>query len=108
MFSAYTGFKKRKSFLLNVFVGEKEMLNLDRESLLDIIRDEYQEEITKIITNCQFSGKNYLDVDGLNSALRTLKIDNFAISLDEDDWFELLYELAPDVYDRLSYGQLAA
>jgi hypothetical protein len=81
---------------------------LDKEILLDIIRDEYQSEVKEIITNCQFSGKSYLDIDGLNSRLSGLRINNFSDSLDEDDWYELIYEFTPEVYDELSYGKLAA
>lgn len=81
---------------------------LDREILLDVIRNEYTEEVTEIITNCQFSGKSYLDLEELNDRLARLRINNFKLSLSEDDWFELLYELTPEIYDELSYGKLAA
>ncbi len=82
---------------------------LEKEIFVDTLREEYPEEITEIIYNCQFEGKNYLDIDGLNSRIKTLRIVNFMNeTLSEDDWFELLYELAPDIYDDLSYGQLAA
>lgn len=81
---------------------------LEKEILLDTIRDEYPEEVTEVIYNCQFNGKSYLDVDGLNSRLRSMKILKFNDFLSEDDWYELVYELAPDVYDELSYGRLAA
>lgn len=81
---------------------------LDREILLDVIRQEYQEEVMDIITSCQFSGKTYLDLEGLNSRLARLKINSFKLSLNEDDWFELLYELTPEIYDELSYGKLVA
>ncbi len=81
---------------------------LEKEILVDTLRNEYPEEITEVIYNCQFNGKNYLDVDGLNSRLKSMKILTFNDSLSEDDWFELVYELAPDVYDELSYGKLAA
>mgnify|MGYP003685588007 CR=1 FL=1 len=81
---------------------------LDKEILIDVIRDEYQKEVTDIINSCQFGGKNYLDIDGLNSRLSALRINSLALSLSEDDWFELLYELTPDIYDELSYGKLAA
>lgn len=81
---------------------------LGKEILLDMLREEYSEQITDIIYNCQFSGKNYLDVEGLNLALKSLKISKFHEPLDENDWFELLYEFAPDVYDELSYGSIAA
>lgn len=81
---------------------------LDREILIDVIRNEYQEEVTEIIINCQFSGKSYLDLESLNHRLARLRINNFKLSLTEDDWFELLYELTPEIYDELSYGKLAA
>ncbi len=82
---------------------------LDNEILVDTLREEYPDEITEIIQNCQFAGKNYLDVESLNSRLRALRITNFMNeSLSEDQWFELLYELAPDIYDDLAYGKLAA
>jgi len=35
---------------------------LDKEILLDTLRDKHSEDIIEIIDCCQFSGKNYLDV----------------------------------------------
>lgn len=81
---------------------------LEQEILLDTIRDEYSKELLEIIENCQFEGKNYLDVEGLNSGLKSQKIISYNESLSEGDWFELLYELAPEIYDDLSYGKLVA
>ncbi|MFT6630863.1 MAG: hypothetical protein ACJAS4_000807 [Bacteriovoracaceae bacterium] len=89
-----------------MFLGGIRML--DKEFLVDTLRDEYPEEVTEVIYNCQFNGKNYLDVDGLNARLKTLKLLNFNDTLSENDWFELVYELAPDIYDELSYGKIAA
>ena len=81
---------------------------LEKEILLDTLRDEYPEEVTEAIYNCQFNRKSYLDVDLLNSRLRSMRLLKFNDSLSEDDWYELIYELAPDVYDELSFGRLAA
>ncbi len=80
----------------------------EKEILLDTLRDEFPEEVTEAIYNCQFSGKRYLDVEALNDRLKTMRILKFNDSLSEDDWYELIYELAPDVYDFLNYGHLAA
>ena len=81
---------------------------MDKEMLLDSLRDEYSEEITNLIYSIQFSGKNYLDVEGLNAQLKSLRLVSFRSGLTEDDWYELVYEFAPDVYDELSYGSLVA
>ncbi len=80
----------------------------EKEILLDTLRDEFPEEVTEAIYNCQFSGKRYLDVEALNDRLKTMRILKFNDSLSEDDWYELIYELAADVYDFLNYGHLAA
>ncbi len=80
----------------------------EKEILIDTLREEYSEEVTKAIYSCQFQGKSYLDVEGLNSRLKSMRILKFNDTLSEDDWYELLYELAPDIYDELSYGSLAA
>lgn len=81
---------------------------LEKEILIDTLRNEYHEEVTDVIYNCQFIGKNYLDVEGLNARLKSMKILTFNDSLSEDDWYELVYELAPDIYDELAYGKFAA
>ncbi|MBD65071.1 MAG: hypothetical protein CME62_07680 [Halobacteriovoraceae bacterium] len=81
---------------------------MDKELLMDSLREEFSEEITEIIYRVQFYGKNYLDINGLNQELTSLRLVSFRDSLSEDDWFELLYEFAPEVYDQLSYGNLAA
>lgn len=81
---------------------------MDQELFLDTLREEYQKEITDIIYECQFEGKNYLDAAGLNKALKGLRVTNFqSVELTEDHWYELIYELAPDIYDELSYGLAA-
>lgn len=92
---------------LKLYVSRRTKM-LENEILLDTLRDEYPEEVTEVIYNCQFMGKNYLDVDGLNARLRALRILTFNERLTEDDWYELVYELAPDIYDELSYGKLSA
>jgi hypothetical protein len=102
----YTEYKKEYSFFVGRLDGGLKML--EQEILVDTLRDKYSEEVTEIIENCQFIGKNYLDVDTLNLNLKSLRILNFHDSLSEDDWFELLYELTPDIYDELSLGKLAA
>jgi hypothetical protein len=81
---------------------------IEKELLLDSLREDYAEEITKIINFCQFDGKNYLDVYSLNAGLRSLTFTHFQTDLSEDDWYELVYELAPDIYDELSYGRESA
>ena len=77
---------------------------LDQEILLDTLREEYSEEVKEIIYSCQFAGKHYLDVEGLNSRLKRLRISSFNPILSDHDWYELIYELAPEIYDELSYG----
>ncbi len=80
---------------------------IDQEILLDTLREEYPEEVTEIIYSCQFAGKHYLDTRGLNNRLKSLKIFHFNATLSENDWYELVYELTPEIYDDLSYGQAA-
>ena len=81
---------------------------MEHELLIDRIRDEYAEQVRDIIYNCQFKGKLYLDIDGLNQKLKTQKILKFEDILTEDDWYEILYQLAPDIYDEFSHGYIAA
>lgn len=80
----------------------------EKEILVDALRSEYSEEVIKIIQSCQFYGKSYLDVDGLNFELRGKQLLNFNNNLSEDDWYELLYELTPDIYDELAFRGQAA
>ncbi|MEX0798491.1 MAG: hypothetical protein WEB87_06250 [Bacteriovoracaceae bacterium] len=78
-----------------------------KETFLDDLRSEYRDDVEMIIVECQSLGKAYLDVEKLNKKLRVLKGD-FAGGLSEEDWLELIYELAPEVYDSLDFGIIAA
>jgi hypothetical protein len=100
----YNGYST-KILVCRTFVRGRVML--DKEILLDVLRLNHSEEVIEVIDCCQFSGKNYLDVAGLNSKLNSLNLTNVSGGLTEDDWFELVYELAPDIYDVLSYGKIA-
>ena len=81
---------------------------MDKEILLDSLKREYSEEVTEIIYHCHLDSKVYLDVDALNTGLNSLMLVSFRQGLSENDWYELVYELAPDIYDELSYGSIAA
>lgn len=81
---------------------------MDKEILLDSLKNEYSEEVTQIIYHCQNDQKVYLDVDALNSSLKSLMLISFRQGLSESDWYELVYELAPDIYDELNYGNAMA
>ena len=78
-----------------------------QEFFLDTLREDYSEEVTEIINNSQFIGKTYLDLESLNDQLKRLKIAGYPTSLSADDWYELIFEFAPDIYDDLSYGLAA-
>ncbi len=75
---------------------------IEKVLLLDRLREDYADEIIKIINFCQFEGKDYLDIYSLNSKLRALSVLSVQTDLSEEDWFELIYELTPDTYDQLS------
>jgi hypothetical protein len=80
----------------------------EKEILVDTLRSDYSEEVIKVIRSCQFYGKSYLDVDGLNFELRGIDLLSFNSNLTEEDWYELLYELTPDIYDELAYREQVA
>ena len=77
---------------------------MDKEILLDSLKNTYAKEVTEIIYNCHIDSNVFLDVDALNSSLKSLTLVSFRQGLSETDWYELVYELAPDIYDDISYG----
>lgn len=81
---------------------------MDKEILLDSLKSDYAEEITEIIYNCHIDSNVYLDVVALNASLNSLMLVSLRNSLSEADWYELVYELAPDIYDDISYGKSIA
>jgi len=81
---------------------------MDKEILLDSLKNKYSAEVTEIIYHCHIDTKVFLDIDALNSSLQSLMLISFRQGLSENDWYELVYELAPDVYDELSYGNSIA
>ena len=81
---------------------------MSKDQLLELLIDEYSEQITDIIvTNYSNSGQA-LNFGKLNHKLQSLRIDRSSPSLSEDEWYELIYELTPDIYDILYYGKYAA
>jgi len=77
---------------------------MDKEILLDSLKNQFSKEVTEIIYHCHIDSNAYLDVDALNASLKSLMLVSFRQGLSESDWYELVYELAPDIYDELSYG----
>ena len=77
---------------------------MDKEILLDSLKNKFSKEVTEIIYHCHIDSNVYLDVTALNTSLKSLMLVSFREGLSESDWYELVYELAPDVYDDISYG----
>ncbi len=76
---------------------------VDQEISLDTLLDEFADEVTKIIEHCQINGKKYLDLERLNLNLNRLELGRDSPQLSEDDWYELIFELTPEIYDELSF-----
>lgn len=81
---------------------------LDKEVFYESLINQYREDVKMIINECQSFGKSYLDVEALNHKLANLH--EFALNegLNEDDWLDLVYEIAPEIYNRLDIGNIAA
>ncbi|MEE2671956.1 MAG: hypothetical protein VYA54_09605 [Bdellovibrionota bacterium] len=81
---------------------------MSNDKFLEILVDEYSEQIIDIIlSNYGHSGRS-LNFSRLNQRLQSLRIDHASSTLSEDEWYELIYELTPDVYDEIYYGRKAA
>lgn len=80
----------------------------NREAFYETLVDQYRDDVRNIINECLSLGKSYLDVDALNAKLMTLH--DFAVyeGLSEDDWLDLVYEVAPEIYNKLDFGNIAA
>ena len=81
---------------------------LDKEIFMESLKEQYKDDVKMIIHECQFAGKTYLDVEGLNSKLK--KLHNFALNegLSDDDWYEIIYQLAPEIYEEITFMPMAA
>lgn len=81
---------------------------MSKDKILELLIEEYSDQIKDIIiTNYGNSGHS-LNFGKLNLRLQSLRIGQSPLSLSEDEWYELIYELTPDVYDDLYYGRYAA
>ena len=79
----------------------------NEDAIMDKVRSAYRSQMTKEIVTCQGHGKSYVDVKALNRALKRVTNDQ-TCELEMEDWIELIYDLAPDVYDDIDFGILAA
>lgn len=80
----------------------------NREAFYESLVDQYRDDVRMIISECQSLGKSYLDVDALNKKLLTLHDFAMYEGLTEDDWLDLVYEVAPEIYSKLDFGNIAA
>jgi hypothetical protein len=80
----------------------------NKEAFYESLVEHYRDDVKMVINECQTMGKSYLDIDALNEKL--LKLHDFAMNegLNEDDWLDLVYEVAPEVYNKLDFGNIAA
>lgn len=76
---------------------------LDKETFLEALKGQYRDDIQMLITECQHDGKTFLDVEMLNENLS--KIHHYALNsgLTEDDWLGLIYELTPEIYNKIDF-----
>lgn len=81
---------------------------MQREEYMEILMDKYCEAVQEIIVNCCSHCRGHIDCGKLNTKLELLPLPEAAEPLSEDEWYEIIYELAPDVYDQIYYGSYAA
>lgn len=82
---------------------------MQKDKLMEILIEEYSDQVKDYIVACYSHSKGPLDVQSLNSKIDNLRIQGAPTSsLSEDEWYEIIYELAPDVYNDLYYGSYAA
>jgi hypothetical protein len=80
----------------------------DSDGLIDHLRDKFSSEIIHIIRECQEPTKGYLDIEKLNESLLAIPIITTANALTEEDWFDLIYEFVPEVYNVIAYKKFVA
>lgn len=82
---------------------------MDKDTLLDTLRDDFSEDVKLIIRECYRSTKNLeINIEDLNDRLQDLSDVDFKERPSRDDWMDLIYDLTPDIYQRLNYGHMAA
>ncbi|MAZ47595.1 MAG: hypothetical protein CME65_03480 [Halobacteriovoraceae bacterium] len=81
---------------------------MDKDKFIEVLIEEYSEQVKDIIITGYSNSGSKLNFRWLNGKLQALRIDQSPLSLSEDEWYELIFELAPDVYDDLYYGRYAA
>lgn len=82
---------------------------LDKEVFLESLKGKLRDDIQMIIYECQHRGqKQFLDISSLNTKLMSLKSYVLNDGLNEEDWLEVVFEICPEIYDRLDFGPIAA
>lgn len=85
-----------------------EQFSLVQFSLVDILLDKHRSDLKRIIQTCHIGTKGYLDSDSLNSALYQLRLCTEGEILCDDDWYDLLYEVTPEIYEQITSYKLVA
>lgn len=76
---------------------------------MELLIEEYSDQVKEIINTCHIHSRSAIDISFLNTEIQSLRIEPQSFfSLSEDEWYEIIFELAPDVYDDLYYGSFAA
>lgn len=76
---------------------------IEKEIFIDSLLREYPEKVEEIILDCQFEGKNFLDINDLNIRLCEVIQNKYVFLLNESDWLNIIFELSPTKYDEYSH-----
>lgn len=79
---------------------------IEKELLLDRLINIHTEDMKFIIRISQGESKSFLDTESLNTSFMSLPFNTSGSILSEDEWYELIFVLTPDIYDLLNFDKI--
>lgn len=81
---------------------------LDREIYLRNLKSQFRDDIKMVLNQCEDKKRSTFDYHLLTDKLSSLQTYAVGSGISENEWMEMLYDLAPVVYDRLYCTKMAA
>lgn len=80
----------------------------DRETYLNNLKGQFRDDVKMILNVRRFGGTTDRNEAYITEQMKALHTHAISYGLTEDDWTEIVYDLAPQVCGSISFTKIAA